>query len=69
MYSLYECGLERVGGAWRNSALWDACITYEQERGDLVAVMTLYPRLIAMPLKLYNKHWDQLSEHLRVILE
>ncbi len=56
---MYEDALGRAGTAWHSSALWDACLTYEQDRGDLVTTMGLYRRLIAMPLRLYNKHWDQ----------
>ncbi|KAK8379384.1 hypothetical protein O3P69_019348 [Scylla paramamosain] len=55
---LYEDGLQHVGQSWGSSPLWDDCIAYEQGRGDLVAVMRLYRRLIGTPLRLYNKHWD-----------
>nr|XP_045598774.1 uncharacterized protein LOC123758422 [Procambarus clarkii] len=55
---VYECGLDCMGGSWHSSSLWDACISYEHNNGNLVAVMALYRRLIQTPTRLFNKHWD-----------
>ncbi|KAG7153645.1 Pre-mRNA-processing factor 39-like 1, partial [Homarus americanus] len=55
---LYQSGLDSMGGSWHSSSLWDACISYEQNNGDLITVMALYRRLIKTPTRLYNKHWD-----------
>ncbi|KAK8748024.1 hypothetical protein OTU49_016278 [Cherax quadricarinatus] len=55
---LYESGLNCMGQSWHSSSLWDACINYEQNNGNLVTVMALYRRLIQTPTRLFNKHWD-----------
>ncbi|XP_068223552.1 uncharacterized protein [Palaemon carinicauda] len=55
---LYEYGLQNLGHSWHSSCFWEGCISYELHNGNLVGVMSLYKRLLAMPTKLYNKHWD-----------
>jgi pre-mRNA-processing factor 39 len=45
--------------------LWERFIDWELERKNLRNVTSIYRRLVAIPTKLYNRHWDNFIAHVR----
>jgi hypothetical protein len=43
---------------FRSDALWEHYIERETEMKHLRFVTDLFRRVISIPTKLYNKHWD-----------
>lgn len=54
-----------AGLEYRSDLLWEHFIEWEVERKNLRFVTTIFRRVIAIPTKLYNKHWDNFIAHVR----
>jgi tetratricopeptide (TPR) repeat protein len=60
-----EWAIESVGLDYRSDPVWERYIDWELERKNLVWVSGIYRRLVAIPTRLYNKHWDSFIAHVR----
>jgi len=60
-----EKAVATAGMDYRSDMLWELFIEKEMERNELRFVTDLYRRVVAMPTKLYNKHWDNFIAHVR----
>ena len=60
-----EKAVATAGMDYRSDVLWELFVEKEQLRGDLRYVTDLFRRVIGMPTKLYNKHWDNFIAHVR----
>jgi len=55
-----SCGLD-----YRSDSLWEYYIEREAAAGNLRFATDLFRRVIGIPTKLYNKHWDNFIAHVR----
>ena len=53
-----EKAVATVGLDYRSDAIWEHYIDREIEAGQLRYGTDLFRRVIGIPTKLYNKHWD-----------
>ena len=53
-----EKAVATVGLDYRSDAIWEHYIDREIEAGQLRYSTDLFRRVIGIPTKLYNKHWD-----------
>jgi len=60
-----EKAVATAGMEYRSDMLWELFIEKEMERNELRFVTDLFRRVVAMPTKLYNKHWDNFIAHVR----
>jgi len=60
-----EKAVATAGMEYRSDMLWELFIEKEMERKELRFVTDLFRRVVAMPTKLYNKHWDNFIAHVR----
>jgi hypothetical protein len=60
-----ERAVQTVGLDFRSDVLWERFIDWELERKNLRNVTSIYRRLVAIPTKLYNRHWDNFIAHVR----
>lgn len=60
-----ERAVQTVGLEYRSDALWERYIEWEAACKNLKRVTDVYRRLVAVPTKLYNKHWDNFIAHIR----
>merc|ERR1719341_1519012 len=60
-----EKAVATAGMEYRSDMLWELFIEKELERKELRFVTDLFRRVVAMPTKLYNKHWDNFIAHVR----
>lgn len=63
--SQWEKAVMTVGLEYRSDPLWESIIEWETARSNLKEVTHIYKRLISVPTKLYNKHWDNFIAHVR----
>ncbi|XP_059091219.1 uncharacterized protein LOC131886822 [Tigriopus californicus] len=61
----WEKAVMTVGLEYRSDSLWERIIEWESARNNLREVTHAYKRLISVPTKLYNKHWDNFIAHVR----
>ena len=57
--------VQTVGLDFRSDVLWERYIDWELERKNLRNVTSIYRRLVAIPTKLFNRHWDNFIAHVR----
>ena len=60
-----ETAVENVGLNFHSDILWERYIEWEHERRNLIFITEIFRRLITIPTKLYNKHWDNFIAHVR----
>ena len=60
-----ESAIMKVGMDFRSDDIWERYIEWEHERNNLKFITEIYNRLIGVPTKLYNKHWDNFIAHVR----
>jgi hypothetical protein len=60
-----ERAVQTVGLEYRSDLLWERYVEWEQERKDLKWMTGVFKRLVAIPTKMYNKHWDNFIAHIR----
>ena len=60
-----ESAIMKVGLDFRSDDIWERYIEWEHERNNLKFITEIYNRLIGVPTKLYNKHWDNFIAHVR----
>ncbi len=60
-----ERGIMTVGLDFKSDLLWERYLEWELERKNLEYVTEIYARLVRIPTKLYNKHWDNFIAHVR----
>ena len=60
-----EKALATAGLEYRSDSLWEHIIEWETERNNLRYVTNVFRQVIAIPTKLYNKHWDNFIAHVR----
>ncbi|CAG7718479.1 unnamed protein product [Allacma fusca] len=65
MREQYERALSSAGLDFRSDALWDHYIDWEINNNDLRKAFSIYRRLINVPTRLYNRHWDNLKALIR----
>lgn len=58
--AMASCGLD-----YRSDSLWEYYIEREVAANNLRFATDLFRRVIAIPTKLYNKHWDNFIAHVR----
>ncbi|XP_023326591.1 uncharacterized protein LOC111700016 [Eurytemora carolleeae] len=58
--AIATCGIE-----YRSDSLWEYFIEREIEAKNLRFATDLFRRVISIPTKLYNKHWDNFIAHVR----
>ena len=56
---LCERALRSAGSQFRSDALWECYIQWETTYGTLSGVTAIYRRLLKVPTRLYNRHWDK----------
>ena len=54
-----------VGLDFKSDDLWIRYMDWEHERKNLQYMTDIYSRLVCVPTKLYNTHWDNLIAHVR----
>ena len=54
-----------VGLDFKSDVLWERFIDWEHERKNIKFITEIYRRLVTIPTKLYNKHWDNFIAHVR----
>jgi pre-mRNA-processing factor 39 len=57
--------VQTVGLDFKSDVLWERYIDWELERKNLRNVTSIYRRLVAIPTKLFNRHWDNFIAHVR----
>ncbi|CAB4053989.1 PRPF39 [Lepeophtheirus salmonis] len=60
-----ENAITSVGLEYKSDGLWERYIEWESERKNFRHVTKIFRRLVALPTKLYNKHWDNFIAHIR----
>jgi tetratricopeptide (TPR) repeat protein len=60
-----ERAIHTAGLDFRSDALWERYLEWENEDGHLDNVTAVYKRLVSIPTKLYNRHWDNFIAHIR----
>merc|ERR1719193_2152182 len=60
-----EKAIATAGLDYRSDALWEHYIDRESEANNLRFATDLFRRVISIPTKLYNKHWDNFIAHVR----
>lgn len=55
----YERALNTCGMEFRSDALWEHFINFETENKKLKRVFGLYARILQVPTRLFNRHWDK----------
>ncbi len=60
-----ERAIQTVGLEYKADPLWERYIEWELERKSLSWVTGIYKRLVGIPMRLYNKHWDNFIAHIR----
>lgn len=59
LHSEYERALNTCGMEFRSDALWEDYLNFETENKKLRLVFNLYGRLLQVPTRLFNRHWDK----------
>ena len=54
-----------VGLDFKSDVLWERYLEWEHDRKNLQYMTDIYSRLVCVPTKLFNKHWDNLIAHVR----
>ncbi len=54
-----------AGLDFKSDVLWEHYIDYELERKNFKHITEIFAKLVAVPTKLFNKHWDNLIAHVR----
>ncbi|CAL8100667.1 unnamed protein product [Orchesella dallaii] len=57
----YERALNTCGMEFRSDQIWEHYIEWETANKRLKRAFTLYRRLIQVPTRLYNRHWDNIQ--------
>ena len=60
-----ERAIMTVGMDFRSDQLWERYLEWEHERKNLKFITEIYSRLVCIPTRLYNKHWDNFIAHVR----
>ncbi len=60
-----EDAIQKVGLDYRSDTLWERYLEWEADHGDLRWVTGIYKRLVSIPTRLYNRHWDSFIAHVR----
>ncbi len=60
-----ERAIQTVGLDFKSDLLWERYIEWEAERKELAWMTGIYKRLVTIPTKLFNKHWDNFIAHIR----
>lgn len=60
-----EKALATAGLEYRSDVLWETVIEKESAREEYRYVTDLFRRILSIPTKLYNKHWDNFIAHVR----
>ena len=60
-----ERAIQTVGLDYHSDPLWDFYLDWEMGKGHLKWVTSAFKRVIGIPTKLYNKHWDNFVAHVR----
>ena len=60
-----ERAVQTVGLEYRSDVLWEQYVEWEVERGDLKWITGILKRVVGIPTKMYNKHWDNFIAHIR----
>ncbi|ODM95808.1 Pre-mRNA-processing factor 39 [Orchesella cincta] len=61
----YERALNTCGMEFRSDSLWENYMEWETVNKRLKRAFTLYRRLIQVPTRLYNRHWDNVQQLVR----
>lgn len=59
IYSQYERALNTCGLEFRSDTLWEDFIRWETENKNLKRAFNLYRRILQVPTRLFNRHWDK----------
>ncbi|XP_043222809.1 uncharacterized protein LOC122382017 [Amphibalanus amphitrite] len=62
---LCERAVRSAGSQFRSDALWECVIQWEASQSTLSGVTAIYRRLLKIPTRLYNRHWDNFLQHVR----
>ncbi|KAF2364704.1 Alpha-ketoglutarate-dependent dioxygenase AlkB-like [Trinorchestia longiramus] len=57
--------MECVGSSYRSVEAWDYCVQHFTQQEDFIKVVEVYRKLLSIPTKQYNKHWDRFLELVR----
>ena len=60
-----ERAIQAVGLDFRSDTLWERLIDWEMEKKNYRNVTSFYRRLVAIPTKLFNRHWDNFIAFVR----
>ena len=60
--------MNTVGLDYRSDTVWEHYIDREIEAGQLRYATDLFRRVIGIPTKLYNKHWDNFIGNVFIFL-
>ncbi|XP_037071445.1 pre-mRNA-processing factor 39-like [Pollicipes pollicipes] len=63
--AICERAVRCAGAQFRSDALWECFIQWESTHGAMSNVTAVYRRLLKIPTRLYNRHWDDFLQHVR----
>ncbi|XP_037071446.1 pre-mRNA-processing factor 39-like [Pollicipes pollicipes] len=63
--AICERAVRCAGAQFRSDALWECFIQWESTHGAMSNVTAIYRRLLKIPTRLYNRHWDDFLQHVR----
>ncbi|XP_043553236.1 pre-mRNA-processing factor 39 isoform X2 [Chiloscyllium plagiosum] len=63
--SVFEHAVLAAGTDFRSDRLWETYINWENDRGNLEEVTTIYDRILGIPTQLYSHHFQRFKDHVQ----